>query len=148
MDKKLVFRQDFSSFSEGTLMNGYDVTVCRGCGAGFADNIPLQIVFDRYYAEMSKYECSEKGGKLADGRAKFFSEIADALVPFVSKSESLVDIGCATGGLLAEFKRRGFEKLQGMDPSPMCCSIAKKTFNINVIPMTISRLNEVSDRFD
>ena len=129
-------------------MNGYDLAVCRSCGAGFADNIPPQIVFDRYYAAMSKYERSENGGELSEGSSKFFAEIADAIVPFVKKSESIADIGCATGGLLAEFKRRGFDNLQGMDPSEVCCSFAKRLFDINVIPMTISRLNEVAERFD
>jgi SAM-dependent methyltransferase len=147
-DKTMVFRQEFSSFSEGSLMNGYDLTVCRSCGAGFADNIPAQTVFDSYYAAMSKYERSEMGGQLSEGSAKFYAEIADAIVPYVTNTESITDIGCATGGLLAEFKRRGFDNLQGMDPSSACCSVAKRLFEINVIPMTISRLNEVTERFD
>ena len=147
-DKTKIFRQDFSSFSEGTLMNGYDLAVCRSCGAGFADNIPSQKIFDNYYTAMSKYEHSEMGGQLSEGRTKFHGEIADAISPFVSRTEYITDIGCATGGVLAEFKRRGFDNLQGMDPSTACCSTAKRLFEINVIPMTISRLDEVTERFD
>jgi SAM-dependent methyltransferase len=147
-NNKLVFRQEFSSYSEGTLMNGYDLVVCTKCGAGFSDNIPEQIAFDRYYADMSKYERNDKGGELAYGNIKFFSEITDCIEPYVKKSESIVDIGCATGGLLAELKKRGYEDLMGMDPSAVCAAIAKRLFNIHVKTLTISSLGEVDDRFD
>src|ERR1039457_6347128 len=53
---KPLFRQSFAQPSTAKLMDGYTVVVCDQCGAGFADDIPPQSVFDEYYRDLSKYE--------------------------------------------------------------------------------------------
>jgi hypothetical protein len=56
-DKKTVlFHQSFSGFADNNLLNSYDVVACDDCGFCFADNIPPQNVFDKYYRDLSKYE--------------------------------------------------------------------------------------------
>jgi len=121
-------------------MQGYDVAVCSSCGAGYADDIPSQAEFDRYYAEMSKYEHAYRDGKVSDVDAARFSEVVDLASPHVKSGDRIVDVGCATGALLAEFKRRGFTNLQGYDPSMACCEAAKRLYGIDVAESTINGL--------
>ena len=40
-----MFRQDFAAVDAATPVTGYDVVVCRGCGAAYADGIPSQDAF-------------------------------------------------------------------------------------------------------
>ena len=121
-------------------MPGYDVTVCTSCGAGYADDIPRQEEFDRYYAEMSKYEHSYRDGKVSDVDAARFAEVVDLAGPHVDTGDRIVDVGCATGALLSEFKRRGYSNLQGYDPSASCCGAAKRLYGIDVAESTINGL--------
>lgn len=129
-------------------MAGYRVTICQFCGAGYADDIPSQVEFDRYYAEMSKYEHEYHDGKVSSVDIARFGEIVDLAAPYVKTGDRIVDIGCATGGLLAEFKRRGFTNLRGYDPSVVCCETAKRLYEIDVVRSTLSGLaahNESAD---
>jgi SAM-dependent methyltransferase len=129
-------------------MDGFALSVCKRCGAGYADGIPPQSVFDRYYAEMSKYERSQGGGELNDVDAGRYRQTADLLVPHLCPGEAIVDVGCATGALLAELKRRGFGNLLGIDPSPACAKIGRCLYDITIRNMPGSRLSEVAERFD
>ena len=147
-DRESLFHQDFFAFSEGGLMEGYDLAVCGTCGAGYADNIPAQAVFDTYYADMSKYENSATGGKLSETNADRFRSVVDLVAPNVRTDESIADIGCATGGLLAEFKRRGFGKVMGFDPSAACAAVAQATYGIEVRTVPIGGLANTDQRFD
>ena len=145
---KTLFRQVFSSFSEGGLMDGYNLSLCTHCGAGYADDIPPQSVFDRHYAEMSKYERSQGGGELSAVDTERYRQTADMIAPHLSLHDAVVDVGCATGGLLADFKRRGFTNLLGIDPSSACTAIGERLYGITIRNMTIGRLTEVTERFD
>ena len=58
----VLFRQDFAAVEMATPVTGYDVAVCQSCGAGYADGIPDQRAFDRYYRNMSKYEYHQREG--------------------------------------------------------------------------------------
>lgn len=148
LDKYVLFRQKFSAMSTGSLLNGYDVVACRNCGLCFADGIPAQDVFDRYYAEMSKYEYTDHAGVQSHTDLQRFKEVADLVMPHVQPTNRLLDIGCATGGLLAEFKRRGFCNLFGVDPSPACAQTTRHLHNIPAAALSISALDQLSDRFD
>jgi len=145
---EVLFRQEFASYSDGGLMQGYDVSVCSSCGAGYADDIPLQAEFDRYYAEMSKYEHAYRDGKVSEVDAARFAEVVDLASPHVKSGDRIVDVGCATGALLAEFKRRGFTNLQGYDPSKSCCEAAKRLYGIDVAESTINGLTSHSEGAD
>jgi len=129
-------------------MKGYDVAVCTNCGAGYAGKIPAQSVFDAYYSAMSKYEHGERDGAVSAQDVDIFSKNADVLVPHLKISDSIADIGCATGALLAEFKRRGFKNVTGFDPSPACCATARRLYDIEVRPSTINGLASVTQKFD
>ncbi len=145
---RLLFRQSFCAFSEGGLLTGYDLVVCAQCGTAYADGIPPREVFDIYYARMSKYEQSQRSGELSSTDRERFAETADMLEAYLRPDSRIVDVGCATGGLLAELQTRGFHRLLGLDPSPACAAVAKRLYGIEVRTMTLHELTALHERFD
>ncbi len=148
-EARFLFRQEFSGFSDGNLLDGYDVVVCRECGFAFADDLPEQQEFDRYYGEMSKYEFGQSEGKQSPYDLQRFSQIFNLLAPrFPDKEIRILDIGCSTGGQLAEFKKKGYRNLLGVDPSPACAKAARNLYGIEVHTSTISGLKLAPHSFD
>lgn len=136
-------------FFEGPLGDGYDVVVCDRCGAGFADGIPTQAVLDRYYAERSKYTYSHNDGAESPYDLKRFEKIADQIESHLpNKAARILDIGCATGGLLAELKKRGYQYVVGSDPSPACAIAARKLYDLDVRTAALSEHVAWTGRFD
>lgn len=120
-------------------MEGYDVVVCERCGFGYADRIPEQSVFDAYYRDMSKYEYQDRGGEVTDHDLARFREIVDTIRPHLpSPDVRLLDVGCATGQLLALFKESGFPNVTGLDPSPACADVGRRMFDIRILTGTLA----------
>ena len=141
---KLLFRQTFSEMSSGSLLQGYDVVVCAECGFGFADHIPDQAEFDAHYRDMSKYEYQDQGGQETEYDLARFRAIADTIGAFLPGYHArLLDVGCATGRLLALFKEKGYGQVVGLDPSPVCAQAADKLYGIRVLTVAISEIAEV-----
>ncbi len=133
-----LYQQRFEQLSEVTFLAGYDVVVCEKCGAGFADRIPAQEVFDAYYRDVSKYEYQYRGGKESESDQQRFGEIASALVEAIpSRDARILDLGCATGGLLAVLRDSGFPNVQGLDPSPGCACAAWELYQIPVFASSL-----------
>ena len=148
-ERTQIFRQQFAEVEAVTLVTGYDVVVCRRCGAGFADGIPDQSAFDRYYRELSKYEYHQRDGAESDFDRRRLAIIADILAPFVPRHDArILDVGCATGRLLALLREKGFPDVHGLDPSPSCAAAAKRLYDIPVRTTTLSHLHETGESFD
>ena len=147
-DNQHLFKQEFANYSEGGLMHEYEIVICLVCGAAYACGIPSQSVFDRYYEKMSKYEHSYRSGDVSDVDRLRFSQIVDLVMPYLKKNSRIVDIGCATAALLAEFKRRGFDNLKGYDPSESCSEAARRLYGIDVKVSNISTLSEQRENAD
>jgi SAM-dependent methyltransferase len=136
-------------FRDGPLGDGYDVVVCRQCGAGFAEGIPSQEELDRYYAGQSKYTYDHAGGAESPYDFKRFESIADQVIPFLpSREVRILDVGCATGGLLSVFKQRGFGNVLGVDPSPACVPAARRLHGVEVSTATLAQLAGWQESFD
>lgn len=132
-----------------TPVTGYDVAVCGRCGCGYADGIPDQRAFDRYYREMSKYEYHQREGAESEFDRRRLALIADIIVPHVpGRGARILDIGCATGRLLANLRDRGFPNVVGLDPSPACALAAQRLYGIEVHTMTLAQLGATDERFD
>ena len=141
LERRKLFEQRFEQLSTVTFLSGYDVVVCRHCGAGFADHIPSQEVFDAYYRDLSKYEYEYRGGKESTADEQRFRDIAATLVDAIpSKDARILELGCATGGLLANLRNAGFPAVQGLDPSPGC---ARAAWDLYKIPVFASSLFNV-----
>src|SRR3989339_1985352 len=116
-EKNHLYTQNFGNKTI-PLMEKYNVKVCKQCGFAFADNIPSQEEFNKYYESMSKWEFNYNEGMVSDNYKNYFKKIVNFLVPHLSnKNVRIMDIGCSTGCLLSKLKERGYTNLLGIDPS-------------------------------
>ena len=146
LDRRKLYQQ---RFTEGPLCDSYDVVICRACGSGFADHIPSQKEMERYYAEKSKYSYDNAGGVESEWDLNRFEATADQIIPYLdSPKANILDIGCATGGLLSVLKRRGYGNVCGVDPSPICADAANRIYGVRVRTAAMSNLSDWDERFD
>lgn len=118
-------------------MEGYDVVVCRVCGLVFADRIPSERKFERYYADASKYEFSHRGGQQHDAEVRRLTALAGWIAERVPASARLLDAGCATGELLVALREHGFSDLTGLDLSEASVRYAREHNGLHVIHGTL-----------
>jgi FkbM family methyltransferase len=148
-DGKKLFRQSFAAISGGSLLDGYNVVVCRNCGFAYADELPSQAEFDEYYGRMSKYEYQDESGKespLELGRFRPIVAMIRRVCP--SPDTRILDVGCSTGGLLALLKEEGYKNVRGLDPSPVCVQAAKRLYDIEVTNGAVGDCRFPSGSFD
>jgi SAM-dependent methyltransferase len=110
--------------------------------------LPDQPAFDAYYRDMSKYEQQHTSG---DGEADRVRcrLTADLLERFLPNHQSrILDIGCATGGVIGALKRKGYHGVLGVDPSVECARLARELHEVEVLNYTISTIPEWREKFD
>jgi hypothetical protein len=111
--RRVFFHQEFAAVDQTTPVTGYDVVVCQQCGAGYAAEIPDQAAFDRYYRDMSKYEYPQREGAESEYDRRRLTLIADFIEPYLATPDvRILDVGCATGRLLANIRDRGFARVR------------------------------------
>jgi SAM-dependent methyltransferase len=148
-ERDVLFRQEFAAVEAATPVTGYDVAVCARCGAGYADGIPTQAEFDRYYRMMSKYEYAQRQGAESEYDTRRLELIAGIVAPRLpSASARILDVGCASGRLLANLRDRGFPNVVGLDPSPACVAAAARLYAIDARTMTLEEMAAAGERFD
>lgn len=110
--------------SEGhPLSAGYDVVVCSSCGFVYADTNVAQADYDRFYTEYSKYEDVKTGTGGVENLFDWKRQQGTALqlANFLQNTNaSILDVGCANGGMLKALKELGYKTLCGIDPSSVC----------------------------
>lgn len=100
----------------------WDVVICPNCDFAYADTWASQEVYDYYYSNFSKYEhdaTSTGGGTTATDRQRL-EDTAALIAEVINTDDTILDLGCANGGLLVAFQNLGFTALSGIDPSPAC----------------------------
>ena len=123
VDAKLLHTQRFELPEGHPLSSGYDVVACSTCGFVYADTSVTQVDYDRFYTEHSKYEDAKTGTGGVENpfdwkrQQETALQIADVLQ---DTSASILDVGCANGGMLLALKELGYETLCGIDPSLTC----------------------------
>jgi SAM-dependent methyltransferase len=124
----IISHQLFELPENHPLPAAWDVVTCPTCDFAFADTPASQDIYDYYYSDFSKYEydgTSTGGGATATDRQRL-EDTADLISEVVSKNETILDLGCANGGLLAAFKKIGYTALTGVDPSTACAAATNK----------------------
>ncbi len=124
---ELLYEQRFHLYQGHCLLDAYDVVSCIKCGFVYADSGATQKDYNRYYSEFSKYENSLAPGGLVNqcDLDKYERMVHDLSKIIPDKNTSILDIGCAKGGLLATFKAHGYNDLTGLDPSLNCVAQVK-----------------------
>ena len=146
-EKTHLYKQNFNN-KDISLMENYDVVVCKNCGFVYADNIPSQADFNNYYAVMSKYEFNYRGRIVSNDYIDHYTKIVNFLIPHINDNNArILDIGCSTGCLLSIFKLNGYSNLLGIDPSPSCVRTTKELYNIEATVNNISNFN-TNEKFD
>lgn len=117
--------QQFALPEASPLPPAYAIASCEACGACFADTPASQSAYDRHYRQFSKYDdpALGTGGGASPADRERLDETAALLAtqPLPGgKESSILDIGCAGGGLLLALAAHGFHDLSGMDPSAAC----------------------------
>jgi SAM-dependent methyltransferase len=110
------------------LPNEYDVAVCHRCGFVYADPAATQRDYDRFYCEWSKYDDSSTAtgsGFSPFDAVRLATAASDIARALPSRTASILDAGCATGGLLTALRDQGFTAVAGLDPSPRCAAVCR-----------------------
>ncbi len=112
------------------LSAGYDVVICPECDFIYADSPPAQQDYDAFYASFSKYEDkgTSTGGGISYWDVRRLEQTAEYLTRvWTDRTKSIIDVGCANGGLLHQLRKLGYENLCGIDPSARCVENTKAT---------------------
>jgi SAM-dependent methyltransferase len=104
----------------------FSVLRCRRCGVERLDPMPTEAELDAaygrdYYAEHSP----EAGASGALRRLAWRVEIRP-LKPFLRPSARVLEVGCGTGGFLAEIRARYGAEVFGVDRSPAAIEAARR----------------------
>jgi SAM-dependent methyltransferase len=132
-DFETLFHQSFQKLDAIGLLDGYDIVACRACGMTFADHIPSQAAFDRYYHDLSKYAYEHRAGKESPEDGNRLRQVAKNIASFLPNRDArILEIGCANGRLLALLKEAGYKNIFGLDPAPDCAESARKLYGVEV----------------
>jgi SAM-dependent methyltransferase len=128
----------FAHIGGASFINGYDVCVCLDCGFAFADNIPAQEEFNRYYAEMSRYTDPAHD---SDAHKQCDDACVEMLREYVPQTDRyLVEVGCGTSPLLAHLHTFGYGDLLCVDPSETCAAYCRETLKLESTVATFDSL--------
>ncbi len=121
---------ELSGYDKYPINGPYKLVRCAKCSFHYCNTIVSQCDLDRYYSELSKYEnlktIAMGGGGNSELEKTRFSKSFNKIKCFIKKQNiSILDIGCANGGLLEVFKLNGYSDLSGLDPSPACAQRTK-----------------------
>jgi len=127
--KTICHRQKFVVPDGYPLPAEYDIVVCRRCGFVYADPAATQADYDRFYCAWSKYDdaaTATGSGASPFDAARLATTAADIARALPSRAASVLDAGCATGGLLTALRDQGFTAVAGLDPSPHCAAACRQ----------------------
>lgn len=148
---QILHTQIFALSAGHPLQDRCDFVACNECGFCFADTSVSQSTYDSYYAAMSKYadSATSTGAGLLPWDADRLDQLAGQVAAFApDPSSRILDVGCATGGLLAALQVRGYMNACGIDPAPACVDKADQVARGQVWTGTLSQFPADIGTFD
>jgi SAM-dependent methyltransferase len=104
----------------------------------FADQIPSQAAFDKYYRDLSKYVFEHRSGKESPEDEWRLRQVANSLQSFIpGRDTRILEIGCSNGRLLGFLKQDGYKNVFGLDPAPDSAESARKLYGVEVLTGSI-----------
>ena len=113
-------------------INGpYILSQCGDCGFYYGNVSASQTDLDNYYINLSKYENIDtiamgSGGITPLDQMRLQKTFRNVLKYINDKAISILDVGCANGGLLHVFQSNGYLNIHGNDPSRICALRTKQ----------------------
>ncbi|PIR79705.1 MAG: hypothetical protein COU25_04065 [Candidatus Levybacteria bacterium CG10_big_fil_rev_8_21_14_0_10_35_13] len=151
--QKKIYTQKFSIIGKKKAFI-YDVVICLKCGFVFASNIPSQKNYEKFYKENTKYsfvDAEKEVPQAVKESNEYYYLLTETFLRnnFKRKRRDLriLDAGCGSGYLLSIFKKHGYKRLMGIDPSPSCRILAKKLYGVDVKTFLISEFKD-KKKFD
>lgn len=130
--KKVIETKDFFLSNEA-----FSISKCQKCGFHFTNPRPTADHLGPYYEseEYISHSNSNQGlfGFLYQRIRKYTLRKKYQLVNSYKSGHRVLDIGCATGQLLNEFKCRGWESV-GIEPDPDARTYAEEKYHLKVLP--------------
>ena len=123
------------------------VVCCRRCGLAYLNPRPAEAELEALYSEayFRSEQCQAGAVDAEKGIAERTKDIVG--IERFKRNGTLLDIGCATGHLLAAAKRWGWE-VTGIEFSEWAGRIAKEQFGLEVLVGAIESLTLPEKRFD
>ena len=125
----------------------YEIFECLGCTLQFV--YPIQSgsldYYQNHYVETAQ---AIQAGDIHPGFAYLIGQIDQTIQYFLKPDQkSVIDIGCGSGYVLSELKKRGFDVL-GIDFNPDAIRIAQEHFHLNAQVGRIEDLVALDSKFD
>lgn len=137
------FRRPHVLFDGHPLAGEYVAGTCAACGTAYNGWPIPEASLSAYYRELPKYMGE------APRIDSYYEEIADAVARGVPSREArILDLGAGNGQLLAALARRGYRRLEGLDPSPECASRIESLLGIPCRTGSIAALHEIEGIWD
>lgn len=85
-----------------------------------------------WFANQYEKNSSPYSSAFLYGRHQFL-QLLDAQIQKLPQDARILDIGCGTGDLLLQFRKKGFQNLSGMEPAVNMRNIAKKNLGNDAV---------------
>jgi len=126
----------------------FEISKCKSCGFHFTNPRPTESSLGEYYKseEYISHSNSNKGlfGMLYQSVRNYTLKKKYQLVSRLKDGHNILDIGCATGQFLHEFKDRGW-KCTGIEPDENARKFAQKKYDLKIFdPIEINNLKDHS----
>lgn len=118
-DADVVYHRKESFLYFDKLPQEFNIVACKVCGFIYSDIAASQQIYDEYYSTCSAYEnLGVTYGKVLDDHSReVYVQRATEIAQFVSKDDSILEIGSANGFLLEELRKLGLKDLNALDLS-------------------------------
>lgn len=120
----IIHQMTYSLPNGSRLPASQSIVSCDACGFCHADSSASEADYEAHYSANSKYESDDSsistGGASKGEEARFLSVWQRIKAAGVADNASLLDFGCAGGGLLSFLKSKGMSNLSGADASAGC----------------------------
>jgi 2-polyprenyl-3-methyl-5-hydroxy-6-metoxy-1,4-benzoquinol methylase len=125
-------REPFRRYSSASFDRGHGrIVSCARCGLVFiSPRPPADFILDGYRGSADEVYLSDEKSRIAMARRLL------ALVRGYVSSGRILDVGCAAGFFLDRVRDAGWEA-HGVEPSRWLAEYARRTFHVEVKPMTL-----------
>ncbi len=153
---EILYNQQFVVPEGYHLPVSFDVVYCDHCGFVYSDTTAAQKDYNLYYEALSKYEDESitigSGGCTRIQDIQRYERITACIKRYINKQQSVIDIGCANGGLLRMLKDSEYENLTGMDLAQRCLdnvnSYGIRTQKGSIVSEDLSEDKALKEQFD